>query len=284
MARIIVVGSVALDEMVYLDEPMVPGRHLEGRDGGRRMGGGAANTGIPLAGAGHDVTLCSGVGTDGDSEDLLAQLAVAGVDTSLVVRQPGGPTRSLVMVDPRGERSIVNLRRVQGSEPLDGLRARSADWLYVRSRAKGLREVLAEMTARTRIVAHVPPCVAGSRPAHVLVGSASDLDAEFLAAPFAAGREVAGDSLQWVVVTDGADGATAHGPDEVLQVAAESVEVVDSTGAGDAFAAGLVHALASGSGMRDALRVAAAFGAAAVTRSASGLSAATAAELAESLK
>ncbi|MCP5367923.1 MAG: hypothetical protein H6906_10455 [Hyphomicrobiales bacterium] len=274
MARIIVVGSVALDQVVCLDGPLVPGTHMEARDSGARLGGGGANTALPLAAAGHAVTLCSGVGTDGDSDRLLADLTAAGIDTALVTRQAGGPTRSLVMVDPGGERSIVNLRRVQGAEPFAGLARQPADWIYVRSRADGLAPVLAARAADTRVVAHVPPCGPGLRPAHVLVGSAADLDPAFLADPFAAGRAVAGAALEWVVVTRGAVGAEAHGPDGILRQPAVPARAVDSTGAGDAFAAGLVHALATGSDMAGALATGAAFGAAAVEQAASALPAA----------
>ena len=98
----------------------------------------------------------------------------------------------------------------------------------------------------------------------MLVGSASDLDEEFLAAPFEAGRKVAGDCLEWVVITHGAQGAIAYGRERVLKQPARSVAVVDSTGAGDVFAAGLAHALAQGQPMVQALSAAVAWGSASV--------------------
>jgi sugar/nucleoside kinase (ribokinase family) len=48
-------------------------------------------------------------------------------------------------------------------------------------------------------------------------------------------------------------------------VSAPRVQVVDTTGAGDVFAAGLVHALALGKPMPDALQTAVAWGSATVT-------------------
>jgi len=103
-----------------------------------------------------------------------------------------------------------------------------------------------------------------TRPAQVLVGSVSDLPPEFLADPFAAGRRIAGEVLQWVVVTYGAEGARAFGTGQILQQAAPAVEVVDSTGAGDVFAAGLAHALARSLSMDESLRIAVAWGSASV--------------------
>jgi len=110
-------------------------------------------------------------------------------------------------------------------------------------------------------VAHVPPCEAGSRPARILVGSASDLPPDWLREPWPAGRAVAGPALEWVIITRGAQGASAHGRDaDRLEIPAPAVEVVDSTGAGDVFAAGLVHALLEGLDMAPALARAVAWG------------------------
>ncbi|MRR11620.1 carbohydrate kinase, partial [bacterium] len=86
MARIVVVGSVPIDEVVALRQPLRAGMHLDGRERGRRVGGGATNTAIPLAFAGHTVTVVSSVGTDPEGSTILARLADAGVGTSQVMR------------------------------------------------------------------------------------------------------------------------------------------------------------------------------------------------------
>jgi len=136
--------------------------------------------------------------------------------------------------------------------------------MVVRSRDLDVTALLAEAAARSLVVAHVPPLEAGSRPAHVLVGSESDLPPAFLADPWAAGREIASLALRLVVVTRGERGAEAFGANEHESVSAPHVRVVDSTAAGDVFAAGLVHALAEGRKTRAALETAVAWGAAAV--------------------
>jgi sugar/nucleoside kinase (ribokinase family) len=75
----------------------------------------------------------------------------------------------------------------------------------------------------------------------------------------------------WVVVTRGVEGARAYGEDVTLRVDAVAAErVVDPTGAGDAFAGGLVASLAETEGltaanMRQALGVGAVMGARAVS-------------------
>ena len=135
----------------------------------------------------------------------------------------------------------------------------------MRSRDLDVRELLSEAAARSLVVAHVPPLEAGSRPAHVLVGSESDLPPAFLADPWAAGRAIAGETLRLVVVTRGPRGAEAFGASERVAVPAPVVPVVDSTAAGDVFAAGLVHGLALGRPTREVLETAVAWGAATVS-------------------
>jgi sugar/nucleoside kinase (ribokinase family) len=265
LSRIVVVGSVARDEVVTLRQPLAPGRHLDGTASGPRLGGGGANTAIPLSHAGHRVTLLAPVGDDAVAEWLLRTLQASGIDVSAVARVPGGSTRSLVLVDPGGERTIVNLHRCRETGPPRRLFSLEADVVYVRSRDLDLRDLLAEAAARCLVVAHVPPLDRGSRPAHVLVGSESDLPPGFLADPWAGGREVAGETLRLVVVTRGPRGAEAFEASGSVAVPASAVpHVVDSTAAGDVFAAGLVHGLALGRTARAALETAVAWGAATV--------------------
>jgi ribokinase len=70
-----------------------------------------------------------------------------------------------------------------------------------------------------------------------------------------------------IVITHGAQGCVARDAGgEILQQPAFAVEVVDSTGAGDAFCAGLACALVQGRGLAQSLRVASACGALTCTR------------------
>jgi sugar/nucleoside kinase (ribokinase family) len=264
VARVVVVGSVALDEVLLLPEPLREGGHLDARRVEQRLGGGGANTAVPLSHAGHQVALVSAVGSDQAGARLLDELRQAGVDLSAIVTVAGPTTRSVVLVDPAGERTIVNLWRCQEASAPSRLSETAADVIYVRSREQELGPLLVEVAERALVIAHVPPCGPLARPAHVLVGSASDLGLEFLADPWVAGQCVAGALLRWVVVTRGRDGAQAFSKTATLAAPAPSVRVADTTGAGDTFAAGLVHALAAGESMRQALTTAVAWGSAAV--------------------
>ena len=265
MPEIIVVGSIAQDDVVHLVEPLRIGAHVEGRGRGARLGGGGVNTSVPLAYAGHHVALVSAVGQDAEGISLLGELRATGVDIGPVhAVTSSATTRSIVMLDAAGERTIVNLQRCAEPEPPHRLLDLPADILYVRSRADDLAPLMAEKAKTCFVVAHVPPCIDGARPAQVLVCSESDVGPDFLADPFAAGRRIAGDLLRWVVVTHGAKGASAHSKKAVFNAKSKAVTPVDSTGAGDAFAAGMIHGLAGGKTVRQAVKVGILWGAEAV--------------------
>ena len=187
LARIVVVGSIAQDDVVNLRQPLRAGGHLDAGERRLRLGGGGANTAIPLRHAGHEVTLVAPVGADAVAEWLLAKLQAADIDVTAVARVPGDSTRSLVLVDPGGERTIVNLHRCRESRPAGAARlARGARRLRALPRPRRAA-LLAE---RRPAASWWPTCrrsSAGSRPAHVLVGSESDLPPGFLADPWERG-------------------------------------------------------------------------------------------------
>ncbi len=271
MARIVVIGSVSVDEIVVLAEPLREGAHLEGEGRGCRLGGGAANTGAALAHAGHEVAIVGVVGDDDAGGWILGELSALGIDISAIVRVPGRSTRSIILVDGAGERTVVNLgRALEAAAPLR-LFELPADAVYVRSRSEGIADLLAAKAETVLTIAHVPPLGTLCRPAHVIVTSASDVGPDILAAPFAAGRRIAGPGLQWIVVTKGEHGASAHSANRDLEKIPPAVVPVDTTGAGDAFAAGLVHGLVSGMDMAKILETANAWGAESTRYAASSL-------------
>jgi len=271
MAHIAVIGSIACDEVLQLAGPLRRGGHLSATHCGVRLGGGGANTAVALAAAGHHVTLLGAVGDDAAAKARLAELEQAGVDVRHVARRAGPTTRSLILVEPGGERTVVNLARCEEAAPPRHLLELAVDAVYVRSRRVDLAPLLARKAAECLIVAHVPPVDPGSRPAQVLVCSESDLTPAETQDALGLGASIAGERLRWIVVTAGPGGARALSSAEVLAVPAARVDTVDTTGAGDAFAAGLVHALVAHRPMSEALAIAARFGTEATRWASSGL-------------
>lgn len=268
------IGSAARDEVIELTEPLRPGAHLNGVTGKARLGGGGANTAVALAAAGHEVLLLAAVGQDAIGDALIAELAGAGVNTASVARLEQPSTRSLLLVDPRGERTVINVARCEEAEPSSQLLDLPADAVYARSRRRDLTALLAAKADTTLIVAHAPPIEPDARPAHVVIASRSDLEPDALRSPQVLGNTISNGLARWAIITAGAAGAVAYGESETLRASAPGVRPVDTTGAGDAFAAGLLHALVRGRPMAEALSVAVRFGTEATLWPTSGLPAA----------
>jgi sugar/nucleoside kinase (ribokinase family) len=86
--------------------------------------------------------------------------------------------------------------------------------------------------------------------------------------PREAARALQAISGGWIVVKLAAKGCLAAGPDGIeLAAVAPRVDVTDTTGAGDAFNAGLLHALAREAAWQDALRFATRVASTVVSRS-----------------
>jgi sugar/nucleoside kinase (ribokinase family) len=270
MSTLLIIGAVALDRPIRLDAPLRSGGRLRARslDGSLegRLGGGGANAGCALLAAGHAVVIGSLVADDAEGQRVRAAAEAAGLDLALTGVRPGVSGRTLVLVEPDGERTIIGL---DGSMP----NVRPAidlpsdhptllpDGLFIRSAFGGAAE-WARLTEGP-VVVHWPT-YGYDGEADVVVASADDLPADQAEAPFAAVADRIGPRLDWVVVTYGAEGAIAHGRDGA-RIAARVPPVValDATGAGDVFAAGVLEALVAGAAMDQALVHGCAWGAAA---------------------
>ena len=234
MSRILLLANLNCDHVLSLSEPLVAGARLQYVDQGRRLGGGAANTGIGLVWAGHEVIIASRIGLDEAGDWLLEQAAGYGLDCSHVERFGGETGELLILVDSTGERTILRRPRrpdLPGDLPVEGV-----DCLYVNYPGTAIIGYMRQMLGKSFVVAQYPKGGQARRPCHVLVASRSDLGE--VSDPWLHARQLAGDQLEWLVLTEGKAGAVAIHGEEQIRVAARPVSVVDTTGAGDAFAGG----------------------------------------------
>lgn len=268
MAHVLVMGGLNADEIVPVDGPPHAGAHLRAGPSHVRPGGGGANAGVALRLAGHRVTLWAAVGDDADGRWLIDHCAALGLDTDGLHALPGAITnRPLILVDPDGERTLIARRSLPHdavpAPPLD----HPADALLVKTFNPAFTPMMAARAAAgALVVAHAPPSTLAAWPATVWVTSEREQTEAERADPWGWAWIRAGEALRWLVITRGADGAEALGPggERVAVPAAPVTRVVDTTGAGDVFAAGLTHGLVMGASIEAALTLAARWAARAI--------------------
>jgi sugar/nucleoside kinase (ribokinase family) len=283
--RIVVLGDVMVDVVTRLSAPLAPGSDAPAVIR-FRGGGSAANTAAWLAAAGAEPVLVGRVGDDERGRAARDELCAAGVDARLAA-DPELPTGTcVVLVGPDGERTMA-----PDAGANDGLSdADLSDDLLV---AGGHLHVagygLLRPGSRPAARAAISRALEHGMTVSVDPSSAALLSPEFLDLADGAGlllpnvdeaRMLSGESdleraarvlagrFAEVVVTLGADGARwTDGREHVRAEAVPVEEVVDSTGAGDAFAAGLLAARLDGAAPAEAMAAGARLAAKAVGRS-----------------
>jgi ribokinase len=225
-----VVGSTNVDLVLRVDRLPLPGETLLAPDRQRLAGGKGANQAVALARLGADVRFVSAVGDDEDGRWSLAQLVQEGVDVSgvQVVDAPTG--LAVVTVDRLGENSIVVVPGA--NEHVTVTRDDEVDVVLL-----SLEIPLAAVEEAARGSA---PTVLNAAPFRPLPASLlSRVDVLVVNEHEAAQL---GDVPCEVVVTLGAQGARVGS----TAIPSYDVEVVDTTGAGDCFAAALAWGIGHG--------------------------------------
>ncbi|MCS6854789.1 MAG: carbohydrate kinase family protein [Elioraea sp.] len=245
-SRILCVGGINLDEAIRLESPLQAGEGVVGASLGLRPGGGAAIAAAALAQAGCRVTVAGVVGDDAHGAMLREVLAARGIDVSAIETKPGPTTRVLVLIDPSGERTIIAVGGYRATE-LEGAGLLGGDYdaVLTKLHAPIVPKIVAAHWAKGALTVAVL-ARHGRAPlaARVLIASEHDLEGRERDDPLTLGRTLCGAALEWVVVTRGANGAEAFGIDGSRhRVPAVAAQVVDTTGAGDVFAAGLTEGL-----------------------------------------
>lgn len=258
-----VVGAINLDLTARVHRAPERGETVADGILTRTPGGKGANQAIAAARLGARVRMVGAVGDDATGTQLAENLDAAGVDVRGVQRAGEATGTALIVVDAVGENSIVVCPGANLGIALDAL--------DVDPHAA----VLAQLEVPVAAVEAVADATDGFfalnvSPAGVLTPrllARADLlivnEAEFEAHP-----DVAGAPL--TAVTLGARGAyLLRGGVEIARATVTASEVVNTVGAGDAFAAALTVGLIRGDTPSAALHRACAVGAAAVADAAS---------------
>ena len=245
--------------------------------------GSAGGTALVLARLGADVRSAGAIGTDAAGDLLLALLEREGIDTSLLLRRDDAPTSASVLpISPAGHRPawhVIGANAGFGPGEGDLEATAAADFVHMGGPEFIGGEAAAEVLKHARehgavtsidVLANGDPglldwIAPALEHADYFVPNREQVLGFTGADDVAAGsRALLDRGARCVIATLGGDGVLIDGEEAVPAL---DVEVVDTTGCGDAFTAGLLRGLSLG---RDR-RAAAALGCAAAALVAQGL-------------
>jgi ribokinase len=249
MVRVVAAGHVNWDvtlRVEALPEPDGEARIVSQRRSG---GGSAANAAVALAGFDVDTGL---VGSVGDDENgLLAQreLDRVGVDLQgLRVVEDAETSVKYLVVDGEGEVMVLGndgANEAVAPGDVDADYVQAADHVHLTSQRPDTAARLAELASESGATVSFDPGRRLDERDYVATIDRTDVlfvndreALELLEEDATFPESDVSDCV--VVVKHGAEGATVHAPDASLTHPGFDVEPVDTTGAGDAFAAGFI--------------------------------------------
>ncbi|WP_124728311.1 ribokinase [Staphylospora marina] len=282
--RLVVVGSINMDVVIEAIRPPRMGETVMGESVRFIPGGKGANQAVAAARLDADVHMIGVVGGDPFGHTLLDSLRGSGVDTAAVRVLDDVPSGVAGITLAGGDNSIIVVPGANGRLSPDDVAAHEdriaeADAVLLQLEIPMETVIAAARTAKRRGVrVMLNPAPVRELPDELLaltdvicpnrieLETLTGLPAEGKALPKAM-RQLRQRGAGQVVVTLGADGAAfLDERDHWGTEPGRSVRVVDTTGAGDAFHAGLAVALAEGRSLPDAVRFAVCTGSLAVTR------------------
>lgn len=238
---VVVVGDALLDVLAIPSEPILPGADVRAAVS-VAPGGQGANLAVRLARRGVAVELACALGEDAAGRLLRETLAVDGIRLRPLVADATGAV--IVLVDDDGERTMLS-RRVPLAGQLPAAPSEPADWLVVSGYL--LLEADADAAAAS---------LRDWAPRRMLVGCAvpdASLDAWRRAARalepdvVVLNREEADRTPSLfddrLVVTEAGSASAAIGAARAAAVTPAGPPAIDTTGAGDAFAAAFLAEL-----------------------------------------
>ena len=258
-------GTINVDLITTVAKFPMPGETVKGRDYQLFPGGKGANQALSAARAGADVMLAGAVGSDGFAIAALENLVVGGVDVSLVQRSASPTGIYMIAIDPSGENLMIGANAANNDARADALRdifagpRGGAGLTFLTQNSLGVAEVEAAIAlaraAGCRVVYNAAPAEPVSDAtffaADVVIvneheartyGMRLDLPSD----PPGFARGLATRFGAAVIVTLGAAGMVGCLDGRLFAARPPVAEVVDTTGAGDAFCGAFAAALDRG--------------------------------------
>jgi len=237
-------------------------------------GGGGTNTAVSLSRLGLKVAWLGKMGIGANSERILKELKKERVDTSLVRRDSKCRTGFSVILDAKGhDRTIIAYKGSNDDLGWDEVNKKklNAKWLYCSSMVgksfKTLEKVVAYAKKNGIKVAFNPSSYLAKKGAGYLkniIKSTSLIvmnneEASYLTKTKSIRqslRKLAKLGPEIVVITQGSKGCHAYSGKKIYSLKPHSIKVLETTGAGDAFASAFLAGIIKKNDIRFALRLA----------------------------
>lgn len=262
--RVLVIGGAVVDFLCQVTRHV--GTKYYVRLLTRSGGGGGRNVALAAKRLGLDVSLLTVVGRDFLADEIVRELTEEGVDLhlSFVDNMPTG--FSLIT-----DYGIFSLRGANESFEITELDLSGIDWVYIASIPEKVQRRLCSLlkmkSAKIKIFLNPGPEQFGTSELYELFKLCTVLQINETEAMKLVGPGDLNDLLlrlhqlgpKLVIITAGEKGAFAYDGTRVFhQPPYPTTEVLETTGAGDAFAAGVLAGLAKGLPLSDALKLGAA--------------------------
>lgn len=282
MPDILVVGSLNADLVVRAPRFPQPGETISGEDLQVIPGGKGANQAVAAARQETNVSMLGRVGEDSFGAFLLENLKSNRVDSQLIQRDDASTGTAIIVVDANGQNSIVLSAGANGKvTDADVNSASFSDFSLLllqleiptppvlsaarRAHESGLRVILNPAPANklsNELISLADYLIPNETELSLLTGlPVNDMNSTEWAA-----RALLEIGAKNVIVTMGSNGALIVTNSQVTHIETYTVNVVDTTAAGDAFIGGFAAAFLQDKSLEEVVRYGCACGALATTK------------------
>jgi ribokinase len=285
---IVVVGSINIDLVSTTERIPAIGETISGTGFQIHPGGKGANQAVAVGRLGYPVCMIGRLGNDSFGQQLRGNLEAAGVDTTGVMTGDGTSGVAVILVDSKGENSIVINA---GANALLTPQDLDAKIEIIRSAGIVLAQLevplatvsyLASICKREGVPLILDPAPAVDLPADLMSSvtwfTPNETEAAFFLSSNADGdssdsdpakiaQQLRVNQLQGIILKMGSRGAyVSQADNEAQSISPFSVKAIDSTAAGDAFNGAFATGLMLGKTPIESARFASAAAAISVTR------------------
>jgi len=284
MLDLISIGALNIDLIARVSRFPVADEEVAVQDLEISHGGSAANVAVGVSRLGYSSGFVGMVGSDQFGEMLIEDLKREGVDVSHLIRTEGNSGLVFAVINPAGERILYSSTGVSSKfdrslMPVDYIKG--ARFLHLTSiigeKAIDTLEFASNVACDNNIKVTLDPgsilAEKGCKALSGILGNCylitpSQIEANMLTGLQGedAGRRLLEYGPKAVIITGGAEGCLLITKDLTRDVPALRSKAVDTTGAGDSFAAGLISAFLENKGLEEATEFATLVASISVTR------------------